>query len=548
MGRKSQRAAALQLSVPANGAAMWDVVIVGAGLSGLTAAWELLKSSPQLQVLVLEGKGRVGGRTQTVMLPCTNGMDMWDLGGQWVGRTQHFVLDLIKDLGLEIYPQYTSGWKLSHLGGPDNNIRSYYFNIPSISVLALIDLQLFIWKIERLRKKVAVRKVKYCPQAAEFDSITVKDFMGRHLWTQEAKECVDLACRAVFGMESNVMSFLYFLMYSSASGGFMPLVEATYGSAQEFRIKGGAQQLSERLADSIGRENILLNSAVTAIHQDLNKVEVRTKSKYFLCKKVIVSCPPHLAAKIQYEPSLGTERHYLMSKTLVGHMIKFIVTYETAFWRDMGLSGEIVNRSTIEYPICVTYDATSSEGNPAIVGFISGEQAVIWSQATAEERESKVIASLTKFLGLNALFYIHYEDKDWSQEAFNGGCPVSVMAPKMLTSYYPGLRYRHDSIHFAGTETADVWCGYMDGAVQSGRRSALEVLIMLSFKDKSLLPNNSTVTSNSQDEQGRRGCWRFSKWHLLGATALTIVFLWHLGKKNMNLKTDPIPNFMLLST
>ncbi|XP_039625601.1 probable flavin-containing monoamine oxidase A isoform X2 [Polypterus senegalus] len=519
MGRKSQRAAALQLSVPANGAAMWDVVIVGAGLSGLTAAWELLKSSPQLQVLVLEGKGRVGGRTQTVMLPCTNGMDMWDLGGQWVGRTQHFVLDLIKDLGLEIYPQYTSGWKLSHLGGPDNNIRSYYFNIPSISVLALIDLQLFIWKIERLRKKVAVRKVKYCPQAAEFDSITVKDFMGRHLWTQEAKECVDLACRAVFGMESNVMSFLYFLMYSSASGGFMPLVEATYGSAQEFRIKGGAQQLSERLADSIGRENILLNSAVTAIHQDLNKVEVRTKSKYFLCKKVIVSCPPHLAAKIQYEPSLGTERHYLMSKTLVGHMIKFIVTYETAFWRDMGLSGEIVNRSTIEYPICVTYDATSSEGNPAIVGFISGEQAVIWSQAT-----------------------------DWSQEAFNGGCPVSVMAPKMLTSYYPGLRYRHDSIHFAGTETADVWCGYMDGAVQSGRRSALEVLIMLSFKDKSLLPNNSTVTSNSQDEQGRRGCWRFSKWHLLGATALTIVFLWHLGKKNMNLKTDPIPNFMLLST
>ncbi|KAG2469457.1 DOCK5 protein, partial [Polypterus senegalus] len=210
-----------------------------------------------------------------------------------------------------------------------------------------------------------------------------------HTDVEEAKECVDLACRAVFGMESNVMSFLYFLMYSSASGGFMPLVEATYGSAQEFRIK------------------------------DLNKVEVRTKSKYFLCKKVIVSCPPHLAAKIQYEPSLGTERHYLMSKTLVGHMIKFIVTYETvstilfwAFWRDMGLSGEIVNRSTIEYPICVTYDATSSEGNPAIVGFISGEQAVIWSQATAEERESKVIASLTKFLGLNALFYIHYEDKE----------------------------------------------------------------------------------------------------------------------------------------
>ncbi|MBN3293549.1 AOFA oxidase, partial [Polypterus senegalus] len=464
-------------------------------------------------------------------------------------RTQHFVLDLIKDLGLEIYPQYTSGWKLSHLGGPDNNIRSYYFNIPSISVLALIDLQLFIWKIERLRKKVAVRKVKYCPQAAEFDSITVTEIERYHSnYPYKAKECVDLACRAVFGMESNVMSFLYFLMYSSASGGFMPLVEATYGSAQEFRIKGGAQQLSERLADSIGRENILLNSAVTAIHQDLNKVEVRTKSKYFLCKKVIVSCPPHLAAKIQYEPSLGTERHYLMSKTLVGHMIKFIVTYETAFWRDMGLSGEIVNRSTIEYPICVTYDATSSEGNPAIVGFISGEQAVIWSQATVKERESKVIASLTKFLGLNALFYIHYEDKDWSQEAFNGGCPVSVMAPKMLTSYYPGLRYRHDSIHFAGTETADVWCGYMDGAVQSGRRSALEVLIMLSFKDKSLLPNNSTVTSNSQDEQGRRGCWRFSKWHLLGATALTIVFLWHLGKKNMNLKTDPIPNFMLLST
>uniref|UniRef100_A0A665V936 Amine oxidase n=1 Tax=Echeneis naucrates TaxID=173247 RepID=A0A665V936_ECHNA len=457
-------------------AEIWDVIIVGAGLSGLNAAHLLKKRNAKLRILVLEGKDRVGGRTVSTNIPAANGIDRWDLGGQWVGSTQTHILELIKELGLETFLQFNIGKKVLHMGGPDARVRTYRTSIPALSPAVLIDFTHLLWKIDRLCATVCVQDPSKTPNAVELDSMTLHSYIEQHAWTAELKEEIGLCTRSVFGMEPSQMSFLFFLMYAAAAGGLLPLLENTAGSAQEFKIRGGTQQLSECLAEHVGWKNVRLGSAVTAIWQDAEWARVTTATDTFLCRAVIVTCPPHLAAKIHYEPALPSQREFLTQNMPVGHMIKFIITYQKAFWKEKGLSGEIVTGASTDSPIAVTFDATSPSGNAALVGFIAGQQASQW---TSKERRRAVISSLVKYLGPEAASFIHYEEKDWAKEEYSGGCPVNVMAPGLLTYYHPSLRKPCGRLHWAGTETATQWCGYMSGAVQSGQRAALEVLAEL---------------------------------------------------------------------
>ncbi|KAM8872030.1 putative flavin-containing monoamine oxidase A isoform 1-T1 [Synchiropus picturatus] len=458
----------------------WDVVIVGAGLSGLTAAHLLKKRLPGLGILILEAKDRVGGRTLSMDIPAASGSDRWDFGAQWVGSSQTHILELIEELNLKTYPQFTTGKAVQHIGGPDAKVNTYQTSIPAMSLLALLDLTQLLWKMERLCATVCISDPTKTPGALEFDSMTLHSYIEKHAWTKELKEEMGVCSRTVFGVEPSQMSFLYFLMYAAAAGGVLPLLESTPGSAQELKIVGGTQQLSEHLAESVGWKNVRLGSAVTAIWQEAEWAQVKTATETFFTRAVIVSCPPHLAAKMNYKPSLPVQREFLTQNMPVGHMIKFIITYHKAFWKENGFSGEIVAGSSTGCPFSVTYDATSPNGNAALVGFIAGKQASQWSNKELAERRRLVVASLIQYFGPEAEFFVHYEEKDWAVEEYSGGCPVNVMMPGMLTYYHPSLRKPCGRIHWSGTETATKWCGYMSGAVQSGKRAALEVLADLS--------------------------------------------------------------------
>ncbi|XP_035464949.2 amine oxidase [flavin-containing] isoform X2 [Scophthalmus maximus] len=411
-------------------AKIWDVIVVGAGLSGLSAAHLLRTRNAKLRVLVLEAKDRVGGRTVSTEIPAANGVDRWDFGGQWVGSTQTHIMELVKELGLDTFPQYNIGKKVHHMGGPGARVRTYRNSIPALSPLVLMDLTQFLWKIDRLCATVRVEDPSKTPNAVELDSVTLHSYTEKHVWTAELKEELALCSRSVFGMEPSQMSFLFFLMYAAAAGGLLPLLENTAGSAQEFKIKGGTQQLSECLAERVGLRNVRLRAAVTAIWQDAEWARVTIAAAgaaaTFLCRAAIVTCPPHLAAKIHYDPALPSRREFLTQNMPVGHMIKFIITYQTA-----------------------------------------------------GQRRNAVVSSLVKYLGPEAASFIHFEERDWAAEAYSGGCPVNVMAPGLLTYYHPSLRKPCGRIYWAGTETATQWCGYMSGAVQAGERAALEVLAEL---------------------------------------------------------------------
>ncbi|XP_071386177.1 probable flavin-containing monoamine oxidase A [Centroberyx affinis] len=495
---------------------IWDVIIVGAGISGLSAAHLLRKRNAKLRMLILEGKDRVGGRTVSTEIPAHKGVDRWDFGGQWVGSTQTHVMELIQELGLEVYPQYNIGKKVHHMGGPDAKVRTYRTSIPMLSPMVLMDLTQLMWKIDRLCATVCVQDPSRTPNAVELDSMTLHSYVEQHAWTRELKEEMGLCSRAVFGMEPSQMSFLFFLMYAAAAGGVMSLLESTPGSAQELKVKGGTQQLSECMAERVGWENVRLGSAVTAIWQDGEWAKVKTATNSFLCRTVIVTCPPHLAAKIHYQPALPGQREFLTQNMPVGHMIKFIITYQTAFWREKGFSGEIVARPSNDCPISVTFDATSPSCNAALVGFIAGQQASQWSSKEVGERREAVVASLVKYLGPEAASFIHYEEKDWAKEDYSGGCPVNVMAPGLLTYYHPSLRTPCGRIHWAGTETATQWCGYMSGAVQAGLRAALEVLA-------ELCP--LTLTQEEQEAVRHSNTAKFPEQHTTSSSSSKLLYL-----------------------
>ncbi|RXN19152.1 putative flavin-containing monoamine oxidase A [Labeo rohita] len=464
----------------------FDVVVVGAGLSGLSAARRLQKRNPQLSVLVLEARDRVGGRTVSKDLPAANGVDQWDMGGQWVSSSQTHVMELIQELGLEVFPQYTKGKKVHHVGGPQAKIKTYTTSMPSYSPLTMLDFTLLLWRIDRLTQGVSVEDPMSSPNAELYDSMTLHTFMEKHIWTTQVKEELALCSRIVFGMEPSQISFLYFLMYSAAAGGTLRLLETTPGSGQELKVKGGTQQLSKKLAEQIGKERVRLGAAVTTICQNSENIKVTTSAGTVTCKAVIVACPTHLAAQIRYEPALPAERQSLTHCLPIGHMMKFIVTYPTM-----------------------------------------------------EERRDAVISSLVKYLGPEASTYIHYEEKDWAKEEWTGGCPVNVMTPGMLTYYHPSLRKPFDRIHWAGTETATQWCGYINGAIQAGQRAAMEVLAQMCPSSLSREELDAVRASLKQRKKRKDSKGKSCKcYYLFGAvmTAAAVVAAYLLAKPELGFK------------
>lgn len=236
----------------------------------------------------------------------------------------------------------------------------------------------------------------------------------------------------------------------------------------------------------IGVENVITSSPVTTIDQtnkDFVLVELKDGRKY-KSNHVILATPPHFTNQIVFLPPLPAEKYQLNAKLPMGHLIKFIATFESCFWKDENNSGEsiVVADKFSSETFCCTFDGTSPGGNPAIVGFIGGENASHWSEKTQTERQNAVIERLVAMFGSEARSsLIHYYDIDWSKEHFVGGCPVGVGQTGALYQYHEGIRTPFDRVHWAGTETSQVWTGYMEGAVQSGQRAAREVVRLNSY-------------------------------------------------------------------
>ncbi|XP_071107333.1 probable flavin-containing monoamine oxidase A [Haliotis cracherodii] len=490
---------------------LFDAIIVGAGISGLTAAHRLKKKEPNIRVLVIEAKDRVGGRTYSVPLKTvagtdgTEGTDVWDLGSQWVGRCQTHVMSLLSELELETYPQYSEGSKFVQLD--DHSIRTYTSTLPTLSYLELLDLRRFINKIDAMRRQVPADDPFSCNKARKWDSMTLETFKQNTLWTAGSADAIDAVVRCILGVEASQVSLLFFLMYVNSADGLDNLVQKTEDSGQELKIKGGAQQICEKLVEAIGDNSVMLKQPVSNIKQESEGVVITTThGTTFKCKRAIVTIPPNLLSKVHFEPNLPICKRDYISRAPLSNRITVLLTFKESFWRDRGWSGEILSsggQSTVSRcdsgPLCFACDATSADDNPAIVAFIGGHQAVQWGQLQLEERKRGVLESLSRFFGPDVFGYVDYAERDWNQESYTDGGPLCVANPGAMMYYNKALRQPFGKVHFAGTETATVWIGSMDGAVQAGLRAATEVLRII--KPEVVTPDDLAILTTNQTRQ-----------------------------------------------
>ncbi|HCP47342.1 MAG TPA: hypothetical protein DIU15_14970, partial [Deltaproteobacteria bacterium] len=240
-----------------------DVLVVGAGLAGLTAARALLAQGVSVQVL--EARDRVGGRTMSQ----TRGEDVLDLGGQWFGPTQRRIAALARDLGVGSFAQYSTGRSMLEF---DGRTRSYKGTIPNLPVHALLDLQKTITMIDRAARGVPLGRAWEARKAAGWDRMSVEDYKQRKVLTRGARASLDVAVRSIFSAEPHEISFLYFLHYVHSAGGLMPLCDVE-GGAQQDRFSGGAQQICDRMAADLG-DVVALGTPVRKVHQAQGQAEV----------------------------------------------------------------------------------------------------------------------------------------------------------------------------------------------------------------------------------------------------------------------------------
>ena len=437
----------------------FDAVVVGAGLSGLCAARRLRKAG--LRVSVVEARDRVGGRTLSRRL----GDDVIDLGGQWIGPTQRKVARLAEELGVKTFPQHHDGEKVLMIGGRRSTYRG---EIPGIGVLALVELQATIWRLDRLARRVPKARPWETPGAETLDGISVGGWLARHVRSPKARAVFEISVRAIMACEPSELSFLHFLFYLRSGGGFMRLARIADG-AQERRFIGGAQQLSEKLAAQL---DVSLASPVRAIEQSEGEVRVVTERGTLRAERVVVAVPPALVDRMELSPQPPVMRDQLIARMPMGSVVKCIAVYPRPFWRERGLSGEAVST---DGPVRLAFDDSAHDGSQhALVAFLLGATATDYAEPAA--RKNAVIASLAELFGHEAREPTLYVDQDWTREQYSGGCYVGIMPPGVMTSVARTLREPWGRVHWAGTETAIEHNGYLDGAIEAGERAATEVL------------------------------------------------------------------------
>ena len=443
-----------------------DVVVVGAGLAGLAAARRLVDAGAE--VVVLEARDRVGGRTLT--LPAADGTPI-DHGGQWIGPTQHRIAALAERVGATTYPSYEQGL---HTEFRDGRALRFDGDLPdgSNDPASAVAMGQAIRELGAMAALVPLEAPWTASNALAWDSQTVETWLQARVSSERARIWLRAAIRSTLAAEARDLSLLHTLFVIRSAGGIAPLL-ATAGGAQERRFHQGAQTVSIRLAESLG-DRVVVGAPARVVRHGEAGVVVEADGRAVAAGRAILAVPPAVAGRVAYRPAMPGWRNQLTQRVPMGSVIKVHAIYEEPFWRTEGLSGFVVSDSG---PVRIVYDNSPEDGSPGVlVGFIEGEQARSWARRDRADRRAGVLACLTDYFGERAGRPRELLERSWADEEYSGGCYAGYFPPGVWTSFGQALREPIGRLHWAGTETATVWTSYMEGAVQSGERAADEVL------------------------------------------------------------------------
>jgi monoamine oxidase len=455
-----------------------DVAVVGAGLSGLMAAREIVRAGRS--AVVLEARDRVGGR---VLNASIGGGETVDMGGEWTGPSAQRIPRLARELGVGTSNTYNEGDNLYYKDGQLTRFSSRGPLGPIPPDAGAPEVAVAIARIDSMAAELKVDAPWEHPRAAEWDSITMETWKEENIASPDARALIDIALNAVNAVNSRDFSLLSFLSYvvteadESRPGAFSELVRVE-GGEQQYKFVGGTQGIALRMARQLGRR-VVLRSPVRRIENILGRGRVTVVSDRgtVRAKRVIVALPPALTAQIAYDPPLPTDRAQFVLRYPQGSAMKINVVYDQPFWREEGLTGQVVSHAP---PVKVTFDNSAPDGRPGVLAaFIVAGDARAWGRRSAAERREVVLGQLGTYFGERARSPRLYLEQNWPAEQWSRGCYHGFAPPGVLTDFGFALRGWFGRIRWGGSETGRHHAGGIEGAVRSGEEAAAAVLAQL---------------------------------------------------------------------
>lgn len=444
---------------------IYDCIVIGAGFSGVAAARELTRNGKKIKVL--EARDRVGGRVYTQQY---NDGFYLDLGGQWIGPTQTRMYELLEEYDLHYFPTYNQGINIIDI---NNKVKTYKGLIPKLDVISLVNLEFIIRKLDWMAKSIDIKKPYVHKKAKKYDSITLLEFLNRNSKTKKCKQVIQLAMETVFASNLSHVSLLHALFYIKSGTNLNTLFNIDDG-AQMHRVKGGMQQVVEKMIEEF-QGSLLLESPVTQIKKEGQILSVIGADFNMKTKKVIMAIPPFAMKNINMTDVCSQSKLDLMDNLVTGKVSKVFAIYDQPFWRDKSYSGQIISDSESSY-LQSTFDASPDDGSRGILlGFSIGDRYDKFMEMEEGERKEWVQSQMRKYYGQDTPEMISYVDYSMEESEWSGGCYAAIYPKEQWTSHKGELMKPENNIHFAGTETSDVWMGYIEGAVRSGERAAREV-------------------------------------------------------------------------
>ena len=446
-----------------------DVVIVGAGPAGLTAARELRKAG--LSVAVLEARERVGGRTWTDTVEGA----MLEIGGQWVSPDQTALLELLDELGLETYDRYRDGQSVYI--GADGKRTLYSGDTFPVSESTAADMDKLTALLDSLAAEIGASEPWAHPKARELDTISFHHWLRQNSSDEEA--CNNIGLFIAGGMltkPAHAFSALQAVLMAASAGSFTNLTDEDF--ILDKRVVGGMQQVSLLQAAELG-DDVVLSSPVRTINWEegreggTHRVTVVSDRATVTARFVVMAVPPNLYSRVSYNPPLPRRQHQMHQHQSLGLVIKVHAVYSTPFWREDGLSGTCFGADALVQEV---YDNTNHEDpRGTLVGFVSDEKADAMFELSAEERRRAILESIASFLGGKALEPEVYYESDWGSEEWTRGAYAASYDLGGLHRYGKDQHAPVGPIYWASSDLAAEGYQHVDGAVRMGRRIAARI-------------------------------------------------------------------------
>jgi monoamine oxidase len=430
------------------------VVVVGAGLAGLTTAWELARKG--WEVTVVEARDRVGGRCRTFRRELDLGQ-VAEAGGEFIDASHKQLLGYAKRFGLKLDD-------LNAIEGRDQLSDAVYVESSLYDHDAIVDesLQSELDRFDEqlLRYARAIDMNDPARTGAGLDTRSAGDLLDELDLDPEARLIAEAGLRSEYTVEPEDLSLLFLVVLTAIT---KDLADA---DVERYRIRGGNDQLPDAFANEL-RDAIRVKSPAESVEERGSFVRLIAGGERIDADYCVLAAPLPALRGVDLKAELPHSVRNAIGTLQYGNVVKTALQYDRRFWVDDGWSGDALT----DLPIQATWDATGSQSGDGGVLMTYSAGAGAGRFARPEPR-ARIGAAADQVAELFAS-----DDEPtaaatmaWGRERYSGGS-YSAWAPGQYTRFWPALRRPYGRVYFAGEHT-DLYASYMEGAVRSGQRVA----------------------------------------------------------------------------